>query len=125
MKTLSYLFATAALAVASFTTAMGTGNDVATNGSHTAKAKRPLAAFAHNAFMSTTRPGTLWLITVKKESVPVHVAIQSLQGHTLAAFMVSQNGVMQAVDCTSLPAGQYKLVMERGTQLETDTFEVK
>ena len=125
MKTFNTLLLSFALVATSCATALAGGTDSATATQSPAKAKRSLTAFAHKAYMSTTRPGTLWLITLKAEAKPVRVAIQDMDGETLSTFNVYQDRLMQAVDCSQLPAGAYKVVLQRGTQLETDTFEVK
>ena len=125
MKTIiSFLFAVAVLA-SSCNSVLATGHDDTASARRAAMPGKALTTFAHKAFMSTTRPGTLWLITIKAESKPVRVAIQGASGLIINTFHVFPNKLMQSVDCSQLPAGQYKLVLERGNQIENDTFEVK
>lgn len=84
-----------------------------------------LTAFAHNTYMSTTRPGHLNLIIQKNEDAPVQVRIFDAEGNEIYRTAIKENAVLKPLNVTRLDAGTYTLELRRGTQVEHDSFEVK
>lgn len=118
MKT---LFTLALAAFVSFSAATAS----ATAPEDSAAPAQGLTAFAHNTFMSTTRPGHLNVIIQKNEAAPVQVRIYDASGAELYRTSIKENAVLKPMNVTNLEAGTYTVELRRGTQVERDSFEVK
>lgn len=81
--------------------------------------------FAHQSYISVSRPDRLNLVILKQDQAPVAVRLYNAEGDELLRTRVQADSALLPINIADLPAGTYTVKMTHGSQIETDTFTVE